>query len=326
MDDANLIARLLLKREKKIEQIRAHQRCVASLDAAISRYRRNSDFPSIEQKMPRRPAPPPKPRPQSLIAFKPGQLLQLSLAALKELGRPAYTSEIAQIIARNLHTDEANLPAIKIRLYTPLRKAAASGFLEQISGDDYTTQWQLGPTSMDNARTITFKTGEGMRLTLEALREIGRPARASEIASIIAHKKGFGDKKSFLIRVALDAIFRKGLKLGLIKIGRHDADGISWVVGETSVVPKRTIRLKSGEGLNLVLRALAKIEGPADIKQISAIIAEDKNIENEELSAVEQSLYGILWRGVKANVLERTSNGELGSRWQLASAPNAALA
>ncbi len=75
-----------------------------------------------------------------------------------------------------------------------------------------------------------------------------------------------------------------------------------------------------------MLGALAKIEGLADIKQISAIIAEDKNIDNEEISAVEKSLYGILCRGVKANVLKRASNGEIGSRWQLASAPNSALA
>ncbi len=238
MDDANLIARLLLKREKKIEQIREHQRRIASLDAAISKYRRDSDVPSIEQKMPRRPARPPRPRPQSLIAFKPGQLLQLSLAALKGLDRPAYTSEIAQIIAQNQHIDEAHLPAIRIRLYMPLRKAAASGFLEQISGDDSTTQWQLGPPSMNNARTITFKTGEGMRLTLEALREIGRPARTSEIASIIAEKMGFDDKKIFLVRNALDAIFRKGLTIGLIKIAHHDQDGIKWAVGKTSVVPQ----------------------------------------------------------------------------------------
>lgn len=329
MDDSDLIARLLSKREKQIEQLLKHQRRIAALEAGILRYRPAFDFPPIEQKIQPRQSLPPKPRPRTLIRlppFKPGELLKLSLAALKEFGRAAYTSEIAQIIARDKQLDGAALPAITIRLYTPLRKAAASGFLERICGDDDVSQWQLASTATDYARTINFKTGEATRLTLEALRELGRPASISEIASVVAEKKGFDDNKLCLVRIALTGIIRKGMKIGLIKSEHHDADGVRWALGATSVVPERVIRLKRGEGLNLILSCLAKIEGPAHIKQISAIIAKKKKMEAEERLAVEKSLYGMLSRAVKDNVLERASNDELGSRWQLASTSNPALA
>jgi hypothetical protein len=275
MDDSDLIARLLSKREMQIEQLRKHQRRIAALEAGILRYRPAFDFPPIEQKIQPRQSLPPKPRPRPLIRlppFKPGELLKLSLAALKELGRAAYTSEIAQIIARNRRLNGATLPVITLRLYTPLRKASASGYLERLCGDDDASQWQLASTSKEYARTINFKTGEAMRLMLEALRELGRPASISEIANILAQKKGFDDNKLCLVNIALSGVFRKGLKIGLIT----SADGVRWALGATSVVPQRVTRLKRGEGLNLILSSLAKIEGPAHLRQISEIIAKKK--------------------------------------------------
>jgi len=327
MDDPDLIERLLSRREKQIQQLGKCQGRIAALEAAILRYRPAFDFPPIEQIISPRQSLPPKPRPRTSIRlhpFKPGDLLKLSLAALKELGRAAYTSEIAQIVTRDSRFDGATLPAVTLRLYTPLRKAAAAGYVERLRGDDDVSQWRLAPTSREYARTISFKTGEAMRLTLEALRELGRPASASEIANILAEKKGFDGNKLCLINIALGGVFRTGLKVGLITRAHHDAGGVRWALGATSVVPTPVTRLKRGEARNLILSSLAKIDGPAHIKQISEIIAKKKKMDAEQRLAVEKSLYGTLCRAVKDKVLKRASNDDLGARWQLASPSNSA--
>jgi len=328
MDDPDLIERLLSRREKHIQQLGKCQGRIAALDAAILRYRPAFEFPPIEQKIPPRQSLPPKPHPRTSIRlhpFKPGDLLKLSLAALKELGRAAYTSEIAQIVTRDSRFDGATLPAVTLRLYTPLRKAAAAGYVERLCGDDDVSQWRLAPTSREYARTISFKTGEAMGLTLEALRELGRPASTSEIANILAEKKGFDGNKLCLINIALTGVFRTALKVGLITRSHHDAGGVRWALGATSVVPTRVTRLKRGEGLNLILSSLAKIEGPAHLKQISEIIAKKKKMDAEQRQAVEKSLYGTLGRAVKDKLLKRASNDEFGARWELASPSNPGL-
>ncbi len=111
--------------KSRSEQLGKCQGRIAALEAAILRYRPAFDFPPIEQIISPRQSLPPKPRPRTSIRlhpFKPGDLLKLSLAALKELGRAAYTSEIAQIVTRDSRFDGATLPAVTLRLYTPLRK------------------------------------------------------------------------------------------------------------------------------------------------------------------------------------------------------------
>jgi len=124
----------------------------------------------------------------------------------------------------------------------------------------------------DRMNLPLFKHGEALRLTLDAFREIGRPALKSEIVDIIANQKGFDENKRRVADYSLRSVFRKGGATGLIEVASKDAAGFTWRIGPSSLIPERKIRFKSGEGLRLVLDALCAIAEPAHMRSAQGLL------------------------------------------------------
>lgn len=79
-------------------------------------------------------------------------------------------------------------------------------------------------------RNHYFDRGEGQRLALSALREIGEPARLAVIAQKIVGWKGFDEAERAGVEHSLDAILRRAETAGLIQRVSRDAHGIVWQI------------------------------------------------------------------------------------------------
>ncbi len=77
-------------------------------------------------------------------------------------------------------------------------------------------------------RNHYFDRGEGQRLALDALREIGEPVRLVEIAKKIAGWKGFDEAELSGVEHSLDAILRRAELTGRVERVSRDALGIVW--------------------------------------------------------------------------------------------------
>ena len=79
--------------------------------------------------------------------FKHGELAEVTLAALRELGRPATSSEVAvtMLAARGLPGDDPRLPAVSNRVSATLSQWASKGRVERsgVSETGRTIYWQV---------------------------------------------------------------------------------------------------------------------------------------------------------------------------------------
>jgi hypothetical protein len=185
-ENSKLIADLLAGRCQQISRLAEHQGVIETIRADIAAIEATLQIcaPDLGERLRKQQTP------SHRIEFEKGEALQLSLIALKKIGRPAAIHEIANIVATLKHADASKVPSIVKSLYYYLSKGAAEGYLKQASSGGASPLWEPAPITMRRARKLSFKTGEGMQLTLDALREIGRPALASEIAVVVARRKG----------------------------------------------------------------------------------------------------------------------------------------
>ncbi len=314
-ENSKLIADLLARRRQQISRLAEHQGVIETIRADIAAIEAKIQIcaPDLGERLRKQQTP------SHHIEFNKGEALQLSLIALKKIGRPAEIHEIANIVATLKNADASAVPAIVKSLYYYLSKGAAEGYLKQARSGAAAPLWEPAPITMRRARKLSFKTGEGMQLTLDALREIGRPALASEIAVVVARRKGFGEMHHHLLKWTLPGILRYCVPKGLIESAGHTAHGEIWWLGPVSAIPQRKLHLKPREGLPLVLDALRTIGGPAHINEIADTIAVNKTINKDELTALIKSLYGVLSRAVTLGAIEKANPHAGGVRWQLPS-------
>jgi hypothetical protein len=232
-EHSTLTKDLLARRRQQISRLAEYQGVIETIRADIAAIEASIQIcaPDLGGRLRKQPTS------SHHIEFKEGEALQLSLIALKKIGRPAEIHEIANIVATLKNLDASAVPAIVKRLYYYLSKGAAEGFLKQARSGAGAPMWEPAPITMRRARKISFKTGEGMLLTLDALREIGRPALASEIAAVVARRKGFGEMHLHLLKWTLPGILRYYVPKGLIEAAGHTAHSQTWRLGPISAIP-----------------------------------------------------------------------------------------
>lgn len=134
-------------------------------------------------------------------------------------GLVAKRAEISGVIARyqqelaKMQADVQHLDA-SIKLFDPdydLRTIRATAFRQ---------------------RNQYFGRGEGHRLMLEALRELGGQGNAVQISKIIVARKGFDASWQGGVHHCMDGILRRAVKSGVIRQAGKDETGNLWQLVE----------------------------------------------------------------------------------------------
>lgn len=77
-------------------------------------------------------------------------------------------------------------------------------------------------------RNKYFEHGEGHRLTLEALRELGGQGNAAQIVQVVMTRKGFNPEWQAGVLHCMDGIIRRAAKAGAIEVAGRDSHGKRW--------------------------------------------------------------------------------------------------